>query len=106
LGDASHKRYNWIASILERLAIGGSMKTWGRARGVVLFVSFVATTACSDKGNDSASRDGGSSTGGERNAICAAGDSGREVQEPIFIDNLGGQTSWYASPVIATATTN
>ena len=77
------------------------MKTWGRVRGVVLFLSFVATTACSDKGNDGASRDGGSSTGGERNAICAAGDSGGEVQEPIFIGNLGGQTSWYASPVIA-----
>jgi len=77
------------------------MKTWGRARGVVLFLSFVATTACSDGGKESASRDGGSSTGGERNAICAAGDSGGEVQEPIFIGNLGGQTSWYASPVIA-----
>jgi hypothetical protein len=36
-----------------------------------------------------------------RNAICAAGEPAGEVQEPVFVANLRGQTSWYASPVIA-----
>jgi hypothetical protein len=30
-----------------------------------------------------------------------SGESGGEVQEPVFVANLRGQTSWYASPVIA-----
>ncbi len=77
------------------------MKTWGRMRGVALLLSFVGTTACSSGGNNDGSRDAGSSTGGERNAICAAGDPRGEVQAPVFIANLQGQTSWYASPVIA-----
>jgi hypothetical protein len=77
------------------------MKTWGRARDVALLLSFVGTTACSSGGDDGLSRDGGSSTGGERNAICAAGEPSAEVQEPVFVANLRGQTSWYASPVIA-----
>ena len=76
------------------------MKTWGRTRRVALLLSFVGTTACSSGSNDGP-REGGSSTGGERNAICAAGEPTGEVQEPVFIANLRGQTSWYASPVIA-----
>lgn len=44
---------------------------------------------------------GGSSTGGERNPVCAVGNSGGEVQEPQFLMNLAGQTSWYAAPVVA-----
>jgi hypothetical protein len=70
-------------------------------RGVALLLAFVGTTACSSGGNDNGPRGGGSSTGGERNAICAAGEPEGEVQEPVFIANLAGQTSWYASPVIA-----
>jgi hypothetical protein len=77
------------------------MKAWGRTRTVALFLSFVATTACGGGGGDGAARDGGSSTGGERNAICAAGEPAGEVQEPVFVANLRGQTSWYASPVVA-----
>ena len=77
------------------------MKTWGCTRRVALFLSFVGATACSSGGNNDGSRDGGSSTGGERNAICAAGEPAGEVQEPVFVANLRGQTSWYASPVIA-----
>ncbi|MBW2687192.1 MAG: VCBS repeat-containing protein, partial [Deltaproteobacteria bacterium] len=76
------------------------MKTWGRTRRVALLLSFVGTTACSSGSNDGL-RQGGSSTGGERNAICTAGEPTGEVQEPVFIANLRGQTSWYASPVIA-----
>ena len=77
------------------------MKTWGRTRRGALFLSLVATGACSGGDSGSGSRDGGSSTGGERNAICAAGDPAGEVQAPVFVANLRGQTSWYASPVVA-----
>ena len=44
--------------------------------------------------------DGGSSTGGTRNPVCEAGTSAGEVQAPTFVDNLRGETSWFASPVI------
>jgi len=33
--------------------------------------------------------------------VCAPGASGGPVQAPVFVDNLNGQTSWFASPVIA-----
>jgi FG-GAP-like repeat len=77
------------------------MKAWGRTHEVALFLSFVGVLSCSSGGDSDAPRDGGSSTGGERNAVCAAGESQGAVQEPVFITNLRGQTSWYASPVIA-----
>ena len=31
---------------------------------------------------------------------CQAGSSTGPVQSPVFVRNLSGQTSWYASPVI------
>jgi len=77
------------------------MFVWGRTRGVTLFLAMLGAMACSNGINDEGPRTGGSSTGGERNAICAAGESQGEVQEPVFVDNLRGQTSWYAAPVIA-----
>lgn len=43
----------------------------------------------------------GSSTGGERNPVCTAGVSDGEVQQPVWVANLSGQTSWFASPVLA-----
>ncbi len=43
----------------------------------------------------------GSSTGGERNPVCSAGQSNGEVRRPVFVRNLPGQTSWFASPVVA-----
>jgi hypothetical protein len=43
----------------------------------------------------------GSATGGERNIVCQTGLSSGEVQRPEFVMNLAGQTSWYASPVVA-----
>jgi hypothetical protein len=43
----------------------------------------------------------GNATGGVRNAVCSAGRSAGDVQEPVFLMNLAGQTSWYASPVVA-----
>ncbi|MDX9720007.1 MAG: VCBS repeat-containing protein [Myxococcota bacterium] len=43
----------------------------------------------------------GSQTGGERNPTCEAGQSVGEVQEPVFVKNLPGETSWFAAPAIA-----
>lgn len=43
----------------------------------------------------------GSSTGGERNPVCTGGLSSGEVRQPNFVRNLSGQTSWFASPVVA-----
>jgi len=43
----------------------------------------------------------GNATGGVRNVVCSAGQSAGEVQEPEFLMNLDGETSWYASPVVA-----
>ena len=77
------------------------MKRWGFARVGVVALSLVIVAACSDQGAEGRPRSGGSSTGGERNAICAAGASEGEVEAPVFVANLRGQTSWYASPVIA-----
>lgn len=44
---------------------------------------------------------GGSTTGGVANPTCEAGTSAGDVQEPVFWKNLRGETSWYASPVVA-----
>jgi hypothetical protein len=44
--------------------------------------------------------EGGSSTGGETNPTCEPGSSSGEVQAPVFWQNLSGQTSWFASPVV------
>ena len=43
----------------------------------------------------------GNATGGVRNSVCAAGQSTGEVQAPVFRMKLNGQTSWFASPVLA-----
>jgi hypothetical protein len=43
----------------------------------------------------------GSSTGGESNPVCTAGVSVGEVQRPVWLANLSGQASWFASPVVA-----
>ena len=44
---------------------------------------------------------GGSFTGGARNPVCTADQSAGEVQRPQFVRNLAGQTSWFASPILA-----
>ncbi len=43
----------------------------------------------------------GSATGGERNPVCSSGQAGGEVRRPEFVRNLNGQTSWFASPIVA-----
>jgi hypothetical protein len=58
-------------------------------------------------GSDSAGGAGGTTlatgnaTGGERNPVCTAGQSAGDVQAPVFRMKLSGQTSWFASPVLA-----
>jgi len=54
-----------------------------------------------DKKTSDDSSAGGNATGGERNPVCNAGQSKGEVQQPQFVRNLDGQTSWYASPIAA-----
>ena len=44
---------------------------------------------------------GGNAIGGERNPVCSAGTSRGEVARPQFRMNLSGQTSWFASPIVA-----
>jgi hypothetical protein len=43
---------------------------------------------------------GGSATGGLTNPVCSTGESEGAVQAPVFMRNLGGQTSWFASPIV------
>jgi len=43
---------------------------------------------------------GESTTSGDRNPVCRAGQSGGEVERPSLLMNLRGQTGWFASPVI------
>lgn len=51
-------------------------------------------------GTGAAGNFGGSTTGGGREPTCDAGNSPGPVAEPVFVQNLPGQTSWYASPII------
>lgn len=44
---------------------------------------------------------GGSTTGGTTNVVCTAGESEGPVQRPVFVQNLAGQTSWFAGPILA-----
>jgi hypothetical protein len=55
----------------------------------------------SDTGGGGTTPSAGNATGGARNAVCGVGQSSGEVHAPVFLMNLTGQTSWYASPVIA-----
>ncbi|RLB56753.1 MAG: hypothetical protein DRJ42_02445 [Deltaproteobacteria bacterium] len=54
-----------------------------------------------DSGTPPPRPDGGSSTGGERNPVCEVGTSAGEVAAPEHLMNLRGQTSWFASPIVA-----
>jgi len=75
--------------------------------GVGLIFLAVLWVGCGGSGgSDSGGSDGttlptGNTTGGARNPVCNAGQSAGEVQAPVFRMNLAGQTSWFASPVVA-----
>jgi len=79
------------------------------ARIFILLAVWVTLISCSGgSGGSSESATGsnapttdGSATGGQRNPVCVAGTSSGEVTRPQFLMNLQGQTSWYASPVVA-----
>lgn len=43
---------------------------------------------------------GESTTGGGREPVCGNGTSSGEVQAPLFLMNLRGETSWFASPLV------
>ncbi len=67
----------------------------------------LTTTICcsggggSSSGSEEIQKSSGSATGGARNPVCTEGQSNGEVERPQFVMNLPGQTSWYASPLIA-----
>ncbi len=52
-------------------------------------------------GGDADGTSNDSVTGGQRNPVCTGGAGDTEVQRPVFVNNLAGQTAWYASPVVA-----
>jgi FG-GAP-like repeat len=76
-----------------------------KARRFVAFTSLAilfVLTACGGGGGGGSSAvtsGGGSFTGGETNPVCLQGVSGGAVQEPLFVRNVNGQTSWFASPM-------
>ncbi len=103
---------------LAAFATGRNQRTWRRKRlqsvvlsSLLLCLCSLLPIGCSGGSGSSGSQAGpgsantppvgGSATGGERNPVCAIGQSAGEVAAPQFWRNLTGQTSWYASPVIA-----
>ncbi len=101
-----------------RFATGGRKRPWQRIRipsaalsGLLLALCTALVIGCSGGSGSSGNQQGpgisnslpagGSATGGERNPVCAVGQSAGEVAAPRFWMNLPGQTSWYASPVVA-----
>jgi hypothetical protein len=86
------------------------LKIAGILKPVCLISALIVLAGCSGGGGGSAGGGssggstpvlGGNATGGDRNPVCAAGTSTGEVARPQFRMNLQGQTSWYASPVVA-----
>ena len=80
----------------------------GRIFPIVLLMFGLIWTNCGGGGGGSGAEDisptgtsTGSSTGGDRNPLCIAGISDGEVKRPVWVANLSGQTSWFASPVVA-----
>jgi len=99
----------------------------GRMRGAWASAALLALLACSDDsasspGQDAGDGDGGgdgdaatggdgstgddasmrppSTTGGDTTPTCEVGTSGGEVMAPQLVDNLSGETSWFAGPVV------
>ncbi len=86
-------------------------KSWLMIRAVLLLAVWATISSCGGGSSGSGSNEtpngggapinDGSATGGERNPVCVAGTSQGEVIRPQFLMNLPGQTSWYASPLVA-----
>ena len=75
--------------------------------GIKFIVLWVTLLGCGGSGGGTNEAGGGipffdgSATGGVRNTVCVSATSEGEVARPQFIMNLQGQTSWYASPIVA-----
>ena len=83
-----------------------SLKRIGLWMGLMCLSALMFGCGGSGGGADSAGGGGttpptGNATGGVRNPVCTAGQSAGEVQAPVFRMKLNGQTSWFASPVLA-----
>lgn len=83
-----------------------SLKRIGLWMGLMCLSALTFGCGGSGGGADSAGGGGttpstGNATGGVRNPVCTAGQSAGEVQAPVFRMKLNGQTSWFASPVLA-----
>ncbi len=71
---------------------------------------FISTLLCillcscggggSDSSTSTTNAPDGSSTGGEINPVCTSGTSAGAVADPVFVRNISGQTSWFASPLV------
>lgn len=88
-----HKKCLWIGLICLSFLTFGCGGGGGSGSG--------SGSGSEDTGAGGSTPTGGNATGGVRNAVCTPGQSAGEVQAPVFLTNLDGQTSWYASPVVA-----
>ena len=77
----------------------GARGTPGARRAIRASIALVAMGA--SLGASSCGGEPTSTTGGTRNPVCEKGESKGEVEKPVFVRHQEGQTSWYASPVIA-----
>ncbi|MCP4744761.1 MAG: VCBS repeat-containing protein [Desulfobacteraceae bacterium] len=73
-----------------------------------LFMAAIMITCCGGSGSGGGSGNsastgttGGGSTGGQTNPVCVPAAITADVQAPVFVRNLSGQTSWFASPIVA-----
>ncbi len=66
----------------------------------LLIILLFIVMGCGGGGAGTDDSAGGSSTGGLTNPVCSAGNASGEVQAPEFVMNLGGQTGWFASPLV------
>jgi hypothetical protein len=124
LGILGARRLAVRGSVLGRglLATCGSVLGRGllASCGAMLTSGLLAACSGSSEGPPVASGPapigtGGSTTSGEKAPTCKAGTSAGDagtpageagtsasaVQKPVFVKNLPGETSWYASPVVA-----
>ncbi len=60
-----------------------------------------AALGCGDSSGQAGPVGPPSTTGGKRNPTCQTGSNPGQVQAPRLVMQLAGQTSWYASPLVA-----
>lgn len=77
-----------------------ALSSLGAALAAILVQAACGDSPSPSPGGPAPIGTGGSTTGGSTNPTCSAGSSQGPVQQPVFVKNLDGQTSWFASPVI------